>query len=282
MKTLIEGYIFEYEVNVDPFTKNKTLVWKNVATKGSYPNDPFFSLTPGYPDPRYLFLEFAGGQIGENTVGFVTYTQPRFACDKGDIIKFLFSDDSIYEIYVSQSVDETTAISKWTKEDYEAVLSKEITHIRYEGKDGSVTYCLKKSYDGNADMLLKEYIKLFLKIMSEELDWEPVSKDAQEILNAISESKVADSEKGCFVYLMLDKNTGFYKIGISNDPQYRERTLQSEKPTIEMICNKCYPTRVIAVAIESALHNAFSDKRVRGEWFALNETEVEQIIQTLS
>ena len=30
------------------------------------------------------------------------------------------------------------------------------------------------------------------------------------------------------------------KIGISNNPEFREKTLQSEKPTNEMICNKRY------------------------------------------
>ena len=40
------------------------------------------------------------------------------------------------------------------------------------------------------------------------------------------------------VYVMIDKNTGYYKIGKSTNPNLRERTLQSEKPTIEMIFNK--------------------------------------------
>ena len=34
---------------------------------------------------------------------------------------------------------------------------------------------------------------------------------------------------------MCDKNTGFYKIGKSAKPKFRERTLQSEKPTIELV-----------------------------------------------
>lgn len=34
---------------------------------------------------------------------------------------------------------------------------------------------------------------------------------------------------------MKDCNTGFYKIGKSINPKLRERTLQSEKPTIKII-----------------------------------------------
>ena len=78
----------------------------------------------------------------------------------------------------------------------------------------------------------------------------------------------------CYVYLMKDVSNNFYKIGISKTPEYREQTLQSEKPTIEMICNKKYPSRKIAEAFEKALHTAYANKRVRGEWFALDDYDV--------
>ena len=85
----------------------------------------------------------------------------------------------------------------------------------------------------------------------------------------------------CYVYLMKDISNGYYKIGISNTPEYRERTLQSEKPTIEMLACKKFPTRKIAEAIESALHIAYSQQRLRGEWFKLDEADVAAIIETL-
>ena len=86
----------------------------------------------------------------------------------------------------------------------------------------------------------------------------------------------------CYVYLMHDTSHGYYKIGISNQPEYRERTLQSEKPTIEKICAKAYPNRTIAGAIESALHKAYESKRLRGEWFSLDANDITAIIATLS
>lgn len=85
----------------------------------------------------------------------------------------------------------------------------------------------------------------------------------------------------CFIYLMHDTSNGYYKIGISNSPEYRERTLQSEKPTIEMIASKKFPIRKIAKSIEKALHNTYSEKRLRGEWFELNYNDVEHIKETL-
>lgn len=96
-----------------------------------------------------------------------------------------------------------------------------------------------------------------------------------------SKPTVANNET-CFVYLMVDTTNGSFKIGISNDPEYREHTLQSEKPTIEKLCAKEYPNRTIASAIESALHKAYESKRLRGEWFALDADDVNAIIATLS
>lgn len=85
----------------------------------------------------------------------------------------------------------------------------------------------------------------------------------------------------CYVYLMKDISNGYHKIGISNTPEYRERTLQSEKPTIEMLACKKFPTRKIAESIESALHTAYSQQRLRGEWFNLNDADVAAIIEML-
>jgi hypothetical protein len=85
----------------------------------------------------------------------------------------------------------------------------------------------------------------------------------------------------CFVYLMHDTSNGYYKIGISNNPGYRERTLQSEKPTIEMITSKKFPIRKIAESIEKALHDTYSEKRLRGEWFELDDKDIEHIKETL-
>ena len=74
------------------------------------------------------------------------------------------------------------------------------------------------------------------------------------------------------VYVMIDKNTGYYKIGKSTNPKFRERTLQSEKPTIEMIFNKEAKHRN-----EKKLHEMFKENRIRGEWFDLNGSDLIKI-----
>lgn len=72
-------------------------------------------------------------------------------------------------------------------------------------------------------------------------------------------------------YLMTDKNTGLTKIGYSIDPSKRERTLQSEKPTIVCLF-------VLDRNIEKELHNNYATKRIRGEWFKLTNDEISNIV----
>tara|TARA_Y100000766_G_C18898828_1_gene602324 strand:+ start:1260 stop:2075 length:816 start_codon:yes stop_codon:yes gene_type:complete len=118
--------------------------------------------------------------------------------------------------------------------------------------------------------------------------WRLYSNDKAKVLGTQQLDKnfnpivTTDTNDACYLYLMKDYNTGYYKIGISNSPEYREKTLQSEKPTIEMICNKKYVSRRIAHSFEQALHKTFEDKRVRGEWFDLNTKDVKEIESTLN
>jgi hypothetical protein len=76
-------------------------------------------------------------------------------------------------------------------------------------------------------------------------------------------------------YIMLDSHTGYYKIGYSSNPGVRESTLLSQKPTISLLY--IHPKN-----IEKKLHKNYSDFRVRGEWFNLNQDQLNEIITTNS
>jgi hypothetical protein len=75
------------------------------------------------------------------------------------------------------------------------------------------------------------------------------------------------------VYLMHDPARNAYKIGwTSGTPLYRERTLQAEKPDIRLLKYWIAPK-----ALENVLHWKFKAKRVRGEWFELTESDLEEL-----
>lgn len=71
------------------------------------------------------------------------------------------------------------------------------------------------------------------------------------------------------IYVMIDKSNGYYKIGRSKNADRREKTLQSEKPTIELMF-KFGGVK----GDEKILHEMFKEKRIRGEWFDLNGSDL--------
>lgn len=80
-----------------------------------------------------------------------------------------------------------------------------------------------------------------------------------------------------FVYLMYDPSLEMHKIGYSKDAEYREKTLQGQRPTIELIAKKEYSSKIKARQIESLLHKKYHNKRTRGEWFKLEENDIQYI-----
>ena len=73
-------------------------------------------------------------------------------------------------------------------------------------------------------------------------------------------------------YLMVDSKTGATKIGSSVNPPKRESTLQSEKREIKliMVCDK---------NIEKELHKKFECRHIRGEWYNLNEKDINNLVE---
>ena len=92
----------------------------------------------------------------------------------------------------------------------------------------------------------------------------------EECINKNVGMKRRDSSKEVKTYLMKDNLTKLYKIGRSKNPLNRERTLQSEKPSIKMV-------KVWSENIETKLHKEYSNYRVRGEWFKLTKVQVKYI-----
>lgn len=76
------------------------------------------------------------------------------------------------------------------------------------------------------------------------------------------------------VYLMKNELNGRIKIGrTKGEPVYRERTLQSQEPEVNLIFHR----EVLRMnETERYLHKMFESKRFRGEWFELSEGDIEK------
>lgn len=75
------------------------------------------------------------------------------------------------------------------------------------------------------------------------------------------------------LYVMYDERTAMFKIGVSVNPQYRERTLQSDNPLIVMVgCWDAYKSQ------EKEWHERFAQHRVRGEWFQISTDDIRLMV----
>ena len=60
-----------------------------------------------------------------------------------------------------------------------------------------------------------------------------------------------------------------------------EKTCVLVSIDIKQVCAREYPTRAITEAIETALHRVYASKRIRGEWFNLDLSDIEDVKNTL-
>ena len=84
------------------------------------------------------------------------------------------------------------------------------------------------------------------------------------------------TKNGGYVYLLFLECSGYYKIGLSNNPGRRVwKEISPVLPEVpELICTiKTNDMR----SLEAGLHARFADKRGSGEWFRLNDEDVEYI-----
>ena len=78
--------------------------------------------------------------------------------------------------------------------------------------------------------------------------------------------------RGSYVYLLLFDEHGcvYAKVGLSDDPIKRLVGILVGCPFEPVILAACtLPNRAIATKVETALHHAFAEWHLRGEWFRL-------------
>jgi hypothetical protein len=99
-------------------------------------------------------------------------------------------------------------------------------------------------------------------------------KKELELFYGVHKGKVSHrSSIATYIYLIKCHNTGLYKIGRSINPGYREKTLMGQNPTIQTV----FISPVTDPKNEKVLHRKFKEKRVRGEWFSLNDSDIKFI-----
>lgn len=89
------------------------------------------------------------------------------------------------------------------------------------------------------------------------------------------ESTKRKVDRSGYVYLLREVNGAHFKIGKTNNPESRMNTFAVKLPfKVEF---ECVIKTDNMTALELSLHTRFADKRIDGEWFALNPADVEYI-----
>lgn len=97
------------------------------------------------------------------------------------------------------------------------------------------------------------------------------------ISEKIFKYNVEKKDNSGYCYIMSDDNyPNLYKIGKSKNPTKREETLLHSAPSIRLY--KVVKTDNMH-KLEKDLHKLFSNKRVRGEWFELSDSEINNLIE---
>ena len=250
-----------YSIDTDPVTKNSIIVFhhKNKRIWQKLENKINFQFEGG-THISTINLWISGSTAATKQIKTLT-----FLLNSGEIISF-----PIDKKFTSFEKNDLRTKLKLTQEQINLFSTKTIQLIR-------MTFSNESIKDISIEALSAEYFCAYASLFAEALEQCGYKAD-----NPAAKPVISSKTDTCFVYLMFDEANGFYKIGISNHPEYREHTLQSEKPTITLLKAKEYPSRAIAEAFESALHKTYESKRLRGEWFKLNADDVDILLKTLS
>ncbi|MTK53357.1 GIY-YIG nuclease family protein [Paludibacter sp.] len=290
-------------VKYDNFLKSKHITWSSVGGRvEDYPQYDFGdSIICNFDERFNLIFSF---RYYDNKIYLVLKFKPKdYKLNINDSVNFLFENDTLLNYTISNEpykggVYYESDGSKSTFVNYfETLIQISMSDLEIFSTYKLCNYALNlKSYKligGNREngafwhagrnynsndpikskAVFQEALRLFASTFIDVIN--------QEVPDYI-ETTISSTDETCYVYLMHDLKTNFYKIGISNSPSYREKTLQSEKPTIILMRCKRFPKRKIAEILEKTLHSTYSNKRIRGEWFSLDTEDTNDISQILN
>ena len=93
-------------------------------------------------------------------------------------------------------------------------------------------------------------------------------RDLEDIITKFHSPNIGNDKSLIKTYLIYDGR--YYKIGISTRPEKRLSSIKSLNPSAQII-------HLINSNVETELHNRYRYKRIHGEWFDLNNRDVDLI-----
>jgi len=284
-------YFNKHIIEIDEFENSKILKWKIVGglvnPYNSNMPSPIGGVISNSDSGKDLILSFENINNLDYLVFYFFSKDYRLTI--GDKVKFMFENQSILNFEIIEKPIKSDLNWKNLFKTKVLITQDELSkfkneyfikwQIEFSSPNTSINGNANNYYwynGENYNKVVQNLVKKYIELVEENIkSHKPLFKREN-----IEESNSSGNGK-CSVYIMMDTTNSFYKIGISNKPEYRERTLQADKPTIELLTSKEFPNRKIAESIEKSLHMSYDDKRIRGEWFELDNGEVNDIMETL-
>jgi hypothetical protein len=200
-------------------------------------------------------------------------------------------EDELYPQYISSKIfhkyipaNKKLMVQQWYLEAKEHVQCKYNLPIWIRSDDGSMCY--------HWYLILKAFLIYHpiatYNIIAEFIESSPNKINFMESLNSLleipKEIKLNDKInplEPCFlgkryVYIMKDCALNVYKIGVSQSPNSRLKQLQtSNAHKLELIYT--IERGKDAIKVETELHKLFIAKNISGEWYKLDESDIESI-----
>lgn len=278
----------EPEVIEDKFTKTKNISWKRVSSYSLYSNGiKLLSNNHNFKinfrlfydhNNDYIAFEFFPNELNlkkNDTIEILFQNGSQITYTVHNKLNSLLNDEGkrIIQFKSKMLISELNLLALTQIDSWKITLNSKGISVYGGEKGGDPYYSNKKSLS----LAIIKYARDYKQTISEEIpNYEPLQ--LRDNRKSIKEENIGQE---CYVYLMKDETNNFFKIGISNKPEYREYTLQSEKPTIKLLQAKKFPIRKIASSFEKGLHEIYNKQRIRGEWFNLSDEDVQHIISSL-
>jgi predicted GIY-YIG superfamily endonuclease len=97
-------------------------------------------------------------------------------------------------------------------------------------------------------------------------------------------SRITSDEDSVRIYMVKDNTTNYIKIGSSCNPDRRFKELCNQKnPAITVgyrDYNLVFVSEIVERSTEGVIHEKFKEKRIKGEWFSLNEEDINYVRKT--
>ncbi len=81
-----------------------------------------------------------------------------------------------------------------------------------------------------------------------------------------------------YLYAIHDSSTGYIKLGYSNDPAKRMRSLQTGNSSVLQLVHSAEVVADRARVLEQQLHRELKHLQVRNEWFSLDKIQAQRMI----